>query len=173
MIGPLSGKNFIQKLSYFIYTFGVWDIFYYITLKIFLNRPQSILAWDILFLIPVPWIRPVIAHVTCASTMILMGIIIINFEESGINMKIDFFEWIFIILGSLIILFTFIYDYLKLIIDGIIKYGFKNLMNNIVFLNEISMFIPTKYNYLLFIIGEILIVIIRIYLKSRRKLFYR
>ena len=50
----ISGQTFLQRFSVFIFIFGIWDIFYYIALKLFLNWPDSILTWDILFLIPLP-----------------------------------------------------------------------------------------------------------------------
>ncbi|NLI56587.1 hypothetical protein GX420_06385, partial [bacterium] len=34
-IGIITGKNFLQKLSFFLYTFAIWDIFYYVALKLF------------------------------------------------------------------------------------------------------------------------------------------
>ena len=40
--------------------FGIWDIFYYVFLKIIYDWPKSLFDWDILFLIPLPWWGPVI-----------------------------------------------------------------------------------------------------------------
>src|SRR5271167_2605871 len=40
-IGILTGKTRAQKFAFFIYCFAVWDIFYYVFLKIFLNWPES------------------------------------------------------------------------------------------------------------------------------------
>jgi len=34
-IGIIAGSNSIQKFAYFLYGFGVWDIFYYVGLKLF------------------------------------------------------------------------------------------------------------------------------------------
>src|ERR1051326_1078616 len=58
-MGALIGKNASQRWAVFIYAFGLWDIFYYVFLKIFLDWPESVFNWDILFLIPVPWVGPV------------------------------------------------------------------------------------------------------------------
>jgi hypothetical protein len=52
-IGIIAGKNFLQRFSYFLYCFAVWDIFYYVALKLLLNWPPSLLTWDLLFLFPV------------------------------------------------------------------------------------------------------------------------
>ncbi len=45
----LSGKNRRQRFAYFMTIFAVWDIFYYVWLKVLLDWPSSIMDWDILF----------------------------------------------------------------------------------------------------------------------------
>jgi hypothetical protein len=159
MIGVISGKNFREKFSYFLFTFAIWDIFYYVWLKILLNWPSSLFTWDILFLIPVPWIGPVLSPIICSLTMILISMTIINLEENGYKVKIKLYEWLLVFSGAFIILYTFIYDYSKIIFNEILKFGLKNLIKNIEFWNKISQFIPTKFNWLFFIIGEIIILI--------------
>src|SRR5262245_45115860 len=57
----LAGTNPWQRFLYFALAFGVWDLFYYIWLRVFIGWPPSLLTWDVLFLIPVPWIAPVLA----------------------------------------------------------------------------------------------------------------
>lgn len=57
----------LLKLSRFLFCFGLWDIFYYVGLKILLDWPPSFLTWDILFLIPVPWSAPVLAPLLVAA----------------------------------------------------------------------------------------------------------
>ena len=52
-VGVLVGKNLSQRFAWFIYTFAVWDIVYYVFLYLILQWPESLLTWDILFLIPV------------------------------------------------------------------------------------------------------------------------
>jgi hypothetical protein len=64
-IGILTGRNAIQRFAWFLYAFAIWDIFYYIALKILIGWPPSLLTWDLLFLIPVAWNGPVLAPVLC------------------------------------------------------------------------------------------------------------
>ncbi len=52
-------KNKWMRLSVFLWTFAIWDIFYYASLKILIDWPQSLTTIDCLFLIPCPWIAPV------------------------------------------------------------------------------------------------------------------
>ena len=51
-VGMLAGSRRWEKFGYFLVAFGVWDIFYYVWLKVLLNWPAGLLDWDILFLIP-------------------------------------------------------------------------------------------------------------------------
>src|SRR3989344_5174775 len=114
----LSGKKLYEKFAYFIYAFAIWDIFYYLFLKIYLNWPSSILTWDLLFLIPWPWVGPVLAPLICTIIMITTAFVIIHFIDKGIKVKLSLLEWALVILGIIIVLFTWLYDYGKLIVSG-------------------------------------------------------
>lgn len=52
-------KNRWLRLSVFLWVFAIWDIFYYVSLRILAGWPKSLATLDCLFLIPVPWIAPV------------------------------------------------------------------------------------------------------------------
>jgi hypothetical protein len=56
--GIIAGRNTAERFAWFIYCFAVWDIFYYVFLYALLGWPESLLTWDILFIIPVVWDRP-------------------------------------------------------------------------------------------------------------------
>ncbi len=66
-----------QQVAYFLTIFAVWDIFYYVWLKILLDWPASIMDWDILFLMPVPWASPVLAPVLVSLTMLICALVIL------------------------------------------------------------------------------------------------
>lgn len=116
-IGLVAGKTRWQKVSYSIFVFGIWDIFYYIWLKVFLNWPDSLLTWDILFLIPVPWIAPVLAPITVAITISIASMIVVYLEDKGRAPLAGKKDVAFIIIGAIIILISFILDF-KLLTDG-------------------------------------------------------
>ena len=65
--------NFRCWLAGFMIAFGIWDIFYYVFLKVLINWPASLWTWDFLFSLPVPWVGPVIAPVIVALFMIAVG----------------------------------------------------------------------------------------------------
>jgi hypothetical protein len=55
----LAGRGLLQKLAYFLLAFGVWDIGYYVALKVMLGWPPSLDTRDLLFLTPHQWWAPV------------------------------------------------------------------------------------------------------------------
>jgi hypothetical protein len=72
-LGTLAGTTWRRRVAYAALAFGIWDIFYYVFLRIMSGWPKTLLDWDILFLLPLPWWGPVIAPVSIALLMILWG----------------------------------------------------------------------------------------------------
>jgi hypothetical protein len=72
-LGRLAGNSARARCGYFLVGFGVWDIFYYVFLRVICGWPASIWDWDVLFLIPLPWWGPVLAPCLIASLMIVYG----------------------------------------------------------------------------------------------------
>jgi hypothetical protein len=166
-IGMIAGNNSLQRFAWFLYTFAVWDIFYYIWLKLLLNWPSSLFTWDVLFLIPVPWIGPVLAPVICSLTMILLAALIILLQRKEVDFRINMVEWGLLILGTLIILVTFMWDYSAIIIrDGLLS-KFWMLTNDTVVLSNLLMYIPVSYSWLAFVLGEILILTAIVFMYRR------
>ena len=64
----------------FMIAFGVWDIFYYLFLRIICGWPKTIWDWDILFLLPLPWWGPVLAPVSIALLLIVAGLLLSLFD---------------------------------------------------------------------------------------------
>jgi hypothetical protein len=156
-IGAISGKNFLQKFGYFIFSFAIWDIFYYVFLKLLIHWPDSFFTWDVLFLIPLIWTSPVICPVIVSFTMIILGIIVIIGSEIEKRLQFDWKIWTLLITGSLVLVVTFMLDFILFLRKFM---TFKELF--FVFRhNEIMRvsdnYYPGTFNWWLFIIGEILI----------------
>jgi hypothetical protein len=156
-IALIAGKNKLQKFAWFIYCFAIWDIFYYVGLKLFLNWPPSLFTWDILFLIPIPWVGPVIAPVICSLTMILLAACIVVLQEKGYEVHIKRREWALILSGGFIIFIAFIWDTTRFIIQK--GYLGKLLIFSVDqrFLQVMAQYRPVSFVWLVFILGEILI----------------
>ena len=85
-VACLFGKGTREKWAGFLISFGIWDIFYYIFLYIWLRWPPSLLTWDVLFLIPLPWVAPVIVPTAISVGMIVSGgILLKKLKEANIN----------------------------------------------------------------------------------------
>ena len=72
-LGMLAGSTWRKRVGYAALAFGAWDIFYYVFLRIMSGWPRTLLDWDILFLLPLPWWGPVLAPVSIAVLMIAWG----------------------------------------------------------------------------------------------------
>ncbi|HEX8949166.1 MAG TPA: hypothetical protein VF790_09405 [Dissulfurispiraceae bacterium] len=157
-MGMLSGRTFPERLAGFLYSFGVWDIFYYIWLRALLDWPHSLFTWDILFLIPVVWVGPVLAPVICSLTMIAISLCIWNTCRMGYYADIAPREWALLISGAFLIFITFITDYLMLIIRGGFLSRIWTLNTDSNFQRAVSHYVPDAYNWELFFIGEALLI---------------
>ncbi len=156
-VSALAGRMTYERFSYFLYCFGVWDIFYYVGLKVLLNWPSSVFTWDVLFLIPVVWIAPILAPIACATTMIIVSVVILYYQDKGYPIRINLSEWSLTFLGALIILITFIWDYSKIIIQGGFLKRFFSLATDIHFHSIVTSYVPNTYHWSLFILGEFFI----------------
>jgi hypothetical protein len=156
-VGIIAGRNNLQRLFYSLFAFGVWDIFYYVALKLLLAWPDSLFTWDLLFLIPLPWLGPVLSPVICSLTMIFMALCIISRQEKGSIVRPGPVDWILIFGGAGVILFTFLIDYSKLIISSGVLSASSTTADDNRLLEMVSQYIPGNYQWLLFITGEILI----------------
>ncbi len=161
-VGIIAGRNNLRRLMYFLFTFGVWDIFYYVALKLLIGWPASLLTWDLLFLIPVLWLSPVLAPVICSVTMILMAVLITDKLEKGFKVNPRPIDWILIAGGAAVILYTFVFDYLKLVIDSGVLASESSSDAREQLVNMMTNYLPGTYNWFLFIIGELMIIAVTV-----------
>jgi len=110
--GALLTRSALLRFAWFIYCFGVWDIFYYVFLKVILDWPATLFDWDILFLVPVPWVGPVLAPVIVSCGMIAFGLLVLHHRSSG-GVTIRPRERGALLLAALVMLYTFIEEPLR------------------------------------------------------------
>ncbi|OQA93131.1 MAG: hypothetical protein BWY24_00773 [Microgenomates group bacterium ADurb.Bin219] len=70
----LSAKKLKERFGAFLIAFSIWDIFYYVFLRLFVGWPNSLLDIDVFFLIPVPWVGPVLTPIVTSALLFLLGI---------------------------------------------------------------------------------------------------
>jgi hypothetical protein len=155
-IGFLAGRNGSERFAWFIYSFAIWDIFYYVFLKLLLNWPESLMTWDILFLIPVTWVGPVIAPVLVSFTMIVLAVLILRANQHSAHVKISAGEWGFLISGSVVLIVAFTWDYSRFMLQ---HHSFSEIWSQPQ--NELfklsTTYVPKSFNWFIFIAGELLI----------------
>ncbi len=110
-VGWVAGRKFKSRLGFAVFAFGLWDIFYYIWLRVFIGWPRTLLDPDLLFLIPLPWWGPVLAPVLIAALMIVGGVLAVIDDDRGqMTVRLQPAEWAVFIAGNLAMLYAFMSD---------------------------------------------------------------
>ena len=168
-VGILAGRSKLEKFGLFIFAFGIWDIFYYIFLKLILGWPASMFTWDILFLLPTTWVGPVLAPVINATAMVIFGGLIWYFQSKDMLLPVKMREWLMMIVGSLIVIWAYIEDY--------VSYLHRSFsMTEIFFpsdsgrlIESATSYVPQEFSWWIFVIGQMLIMLaIILWLNSHR-----
>jgi len=157
-VSIFGGRNACERFSIFLFSFGIWDIFYYVWLKVLLDWPASLFTYDILFLIPVAWIAPVLAPVICSITMIGIAGCIISLTQNGYAVVIRPHQCIVFIAGVLLIFITFIWDFSRIILHGGFIGKLWTLSADPDFQRIVAEYVPNAFQWPLFAAGEGLIV---------------
>lgn len=113
-MGLAIAENAGQWAAGFVISFGAWDIAFYIFLKLLLGWPASLFTWDILFLIPVPWVGPVLAPVLVSAAMLAAGVWHLRSEARGETVGIGMGHWAGIVTGGAVIVVSFAWDYRRI-----------------------------------------------------------
>jgi len=77
-------KNILRRIAYFLFAFSIWDIFYYVWLRILIGWPETLFTNDVLFLIPRPWLAPVLVPIIISISLIVISLILLS-AQKGIN----------------------------------------------------------------------------------------
>jgi len=136
-VGMLAGKKWPQRLGYSAIAFGVWDIFYYVFLKVMCGWPHSLLDWDILFLLPLPWWGPVLAPVLIAVLMIVWGTRITQYVAPNPRIT-SLAAWSLNFTGMFLALYVFMTDTLRVADQGV---------------PVVRQVLPTEFNWPLFVVA--------------------
>lgn len=150
-LGIVSGRSANQRFAFFLAAFAIWDIFYYVFLKLMIDWPESFFTWDILFLIPVPWIGPVLAPCIVSMTMLVLAALLVYRDLQSQAHRLSLLHWALLLVGSLVVFVSWTYDYLS-------EYRAKASTENS-FQGVVSTYIPVSYNWYLFGAGEIVLLI--------------
>lgn len=140
-MGWAIGRTLQTRISFAFFTFGIWDIFYYIWLRVFIGWPNSLFSPDILFLIPLPWWGPVIAPVLIACLMVVGGVLAVISEDKGRKIKFFISDWTTLIAGVLILLYSFMEDAIAIMPANV---------------ETLAQLRPTSFNWPIYILGLVI-----------------
>ena len=158
-VGIIAGRTNSERFAWFIYTFAIWDIFYYVFLKLLIGWPASLLTWDILFLLPVTWTGPVISPVIVSFSMIFLALTIVYFTNRNIDTKISLKVWTFLSIGAFIVFLAFIWDYSRYILHFFTVRELWSVPSSKALFDLSQQYIPVSFNWGLFIPGMIIIIL--------------
>ena len=140
--GWLAGRNRRVRWAYAMLAFGVWDIGYYAFLKVMDGWPHSLLDWDILFLLPLPWWGPVLAPVAIALLLWAGGTLVIAYDRPEQPLWPSAATWRLSALGCGLALYTFMADTLRAASGGV---------------ESVRTVLPAVFNWPLFVVAFVLL----------------
>lgn len=93
-------RSALERFAWFCFGFGVWDIFYYVWLKVLLDWPASLMSRDLLFLVPLPWVGPVWAPCVVSLGLIAFAFIVLRGRSRDARFRLDHWSWALLIGGG-------------------------------------------------------------------------
>lgn len=122
-VGWMAGRHGKERWAYGLFAFGLWDIFYYAFLKLLLDWPASLLGWDLLFLIPLPWWGPVLAPASIAVLICVGAVMAVVRMERGQWLGITPLRFVVAMGGALLALYVFMSDAIRAVLAGAVDWG--------------------------------------------------
>ncbi len=122
-VGWLAGRSGIERLAWVAVVFGIWDIGYYFFLWVFIGWPTSPKTYDLLFLLPVPWVAPVWAPITVSISLIIFGLIVAGRMQSERSMRVSIRTILLMVAGGVATIISFTLHY-RAILNGVVPTSF-------------------------------------------------
>lgn len=104
-------RNWLKRFAYFLFAFSIWDITYYIWLFVLIRWPESLLTKDVLFLIPRPWVGPIIAPILISLAFIFVSLLLLSSKKEITSFRgfLNMWRyWIYLIIAVWTIISAFI-----------------------------------------------------------------
>lgn len=94
------------------------DYFYYVWLWVLLGWPETLLDWDTLFLVPLPWWGPVLSPVLIAALICVVAVLAVVRTGHGEPLKVPPVRVGTVASGGLLALYVFMSDSLHALFQG-------------------------------------------------------
>ncbi|HRH39322.1 MAG TPA: hypothetical protein PK760_13310 [Flavobacteriales bacterium] len=103
-------RSRMERFAWFCFGFGIWDIFYYVWLKVILDWPASLASRDLLFLVPVPWVGPVWAPCVISMGLIAFALVVLYGRSTNAQFRVDRSSWLLLLGGAMLMIVSFTID---------------------------------------------------------------
>jgi hypothetical protein len=97
---------------------GVTGWSFYLSLKALMGWPHSLSDWDVIFLVPLPWVGPVWAALAAYTAMTAAAGWFFWSEAAGRPLRAGPVGWLFLLAGSLVMAVPFCWDYQHIAAGG-------------------------------------------------------
>jgi len=117
-VGALAGSNALERFAWTCVAFGIWDLGYYAWLWIFIGWPAGVRSYDLLFLLPVPWVAPVWAPMLVSIALLTFGLIVARRLKRGEMRRVGFRNFVALLGGGLVVIYSFTFDAGRILAGG-------------------------------------------------------
>jgi hypothetical protein len=109
-VGWLAGRGALERLAWTAVIFGAWDIVYYAGLWLIIGWPPSPATWDVLFLVPVPWVGPVWAPLVVSTALVGFGLAAARWLRAGRAIVVARVQGLAALAGGVVVVLSFLVD---------------------------------------------------------------
>jgi hypothetical protein len=110
VVGWLAGRTRLERLAWAAVIFGAWDIVYYLGLRVGIGWPPGLETWDVLFLIPTPWVGPVWAPIVVSAALIAFGLAAARQLRRGGAIPVGPIRTVAALAGGFLVIVSFLID---------------------------------------------------------------
>jgi hypothetical protein len=116
--GALVTRLRLERFAWFCWCFAIWDLCYYLFLKLVLGWPETWMTWDVLFLLPVVWCGPVLAPCLISVGLLVLAVLLLEQGSRAPGRSPAPWQWILWIVAACIYFGTFIEGPLRYLAGG-------------------------------------------------------
>ncbi|MBK9422501.1 MAG: hypothetical protein IPN44_15875 [Flavobacteriales bacterium] len=149
--GALISRGRLERFAWFCWSFAIWDLFYYVFLKLLLDWPESLFTWDVLFLLPTVWVGPVLAPCIISFGLLFLAAIILARREREPGYRLTHWQWVLLVLAALVYFLSFIEGPLTYLRS--VAAGTSYVLDGATTLGQ---YLPTSYRWSWFVVATLL-----------------
>ncbi len=113
LVAMLAVRGAARRMGAFLFLFSVWDVFYYLWLRVATGWPAGVEAWDVLFLVPLPWVGPVWSVLVICAGMSVFAVLFLRMPEEA-RFSPGVWGWLCGVVGAAAVVANYILEWQKI-----------------------------------------------------------